>query len=150
MKSILGVAALMLVGWVFSTAPARAQFPDGPGKLIVQEACSVCHGTDVIASMRRSKAEWTETVQDMVSRGAPLVEGERELVIEYLAANFGPDKPLDKGAMNGKKSPVVPAVVNAANASPSWHDFSRAGENAPSQRFQPLRAAPQGLKPHAN
>jgi hypothetical protein len=97
MKTLIRGAAIFLALWVMGSVPARAQgFPDGPGKQIVQEACSVCHDTEVIASMRRSKAEWTETVQDMVSRGAPLKEGEREVVIEYLAANFGPDKSNDK------------------------------------------------------
>lgn len=83
---VLAAAALL--------APlGRAQaLPDGPGKLIVQEACSVCHGTEMVTSKRRSRAEWQETVQDMMSRGAPLLEDEAEIVIDYLAKNFGPDK----------------------------------------------------------
>lgn len=110
MKSYAGIGALILAGWVIGGVPARAQFPDGPGKAIVQEACSVCHGTDLITSTRRTKAEWTNTVEDMVSRGAPLVEGEREVVIEYLAANFGPDKPVAKAERRERK----PAVAASA------------------------------------
>ena len=97
MKFVLRACAIFLGVGLFYAAPAGAQgFPDGPGKAIVQEACSVCHETELITNARRSKAEWTETVQDMVSRGAPLKEGEREIVIEYLAANFGPDKAENK------------------------------------------------------
>ena len=111
MKSYAWIAAILLAGWVLGGSPARAQgFPDGPGKQVVQEACSVCHGTEVITSMRRSKAEWTETVEDMVSRGAPLMEGEREIVVEYLSRNFGPDKAADTGARDGKKSPQLNAM----------------------------------------
>lgn len=112
MKSFLRIAAIMLAGWAVASVPARAQgFPDGPGKQIVQEACSVCHETELITNARRSKAEWTETVEDMVSRGAPLLEGEREIVIEYLSKNFGPDKAPDKAARREKRSPTL----NAAN-----------------------------------
>jgi mono/diheme cytochrome c family protein len=107
MKSYLGLAAMMVAGWMTGGAAARAQgFPDGPGKAIVQEACTVCHGSDLIANARRSKSDWTDTVEDMVSRGAPLKEGEREIVIEYLAANFGPEKAEVRG--------VKPAVVASA------------------------------------
>jgi hypothetical protein len=93
MKFVLRTCVILTAVVLFYAGAARAQgFPDGPGKEIVQAACSVCHETELITNARRSKAEWTETVQDMVSRGAPLVEGEREIVIEYLAKNFGPDK----------------------------------------------------------
>lgn len=108
---------MVVAGWFVSGVAARAQgFPDGPGKAIVQEACSVCHETELITNARRSKADWTDTVQDMVSRGAPLKEGEREIVIEYLAANFGPEKAEAKpeARPRGKKAPQL----NAANVRP--------------------------------
>ncbi|MSO20060.1 MAG: hypothetical protein EXQ56_06270 [Acidobacteria bacterium] len=112
--TISGSMMILFFAGALFAPPGQAQgFPDGPGKQIVQEACSVCHDTEVIATMRRTKAEWTETVQDMVSRGAPLLEGEREMVIEYLSKYFGPDKPLDKGAQNEEKAPKL----NAANVS---------------------------------
>ena len=87
------VATLLFLGllavWI---CPARAQgFPDGPGKEVVQQACTACHESSMVTEARRSKADWKDTVEDMVARGAALMEGEREIVIEYLAKNFGPD-----------------------------------------------------------
>lgn len=89
------IAAFLLFGFSGpGILPAKAQgsLPDGPGKEIVQEACTVCHDSGMIAeAARRSSSDWKDTVEDMVSRGAPLLEGERETVIQYLAKNFGPD-----------------------------------------------------------
>lgn len=88
------LAAFLLHGlFAYGVRPASAQgaLPDGPGKEIIQEACSVCHAVSMITEMRRSIADWKDTVEDMVSRGAPLMEGERETIIQYLAKNFGPD-----------------------------------------------------------
>ena len=135
MKFMLRTGVILIAMVLFYAGPARAQgFPDGPGKEIVQAACSVCHETELITNARRSKAEWTETVQDMVSRGAPLVEGEREIVIEYLAANFGPEKAegkaedQDKDKAQRRRAPEPqqnpnrpdkkkPPVLNAENKS---------------------------------
>ena len=119
MKSYAGIVGVLLAGWALGGVAARAQgFPDGPGKAIVQEACSVCHETELITAARRSKAEWTETVEDMVSRGAPLKEGEREMVIEYLAKNFGPDKPAAQGVRNEQQLPVVASAKRQQDSAP--------------------------------
>jgi hypothetical protein len=121
MNLLVRPGAVVLVVFLFYAASARAQgFPDGPGKDIVQAACSVCHESELITNARRSKAEWTETVQDMVSRGAPLVEGEREIVIDYLSANFGPEKARLRRTPEPQPNPnrpdkKKPPVLNAEN-----------------------------------
>jgi hypothetical protein len=121
MKLLIHRSVLFVAVFLLYTAFGRAQgFPDGPGKDIVQAACSVCHETELITNARRSKAEWTETVQDMVSRGAPLVEGEREIVIEYLSANFGPEKARLRRTPEPQPNPnrpdkKKPPVLNAGN-----------------------------------
>ena len=80
-------------GFIFvgaATLKAQGPMPDGPGKEVIQEACTVCHELSMITETRRSPVDWGNTVDDMIGRGAPLMEGERALVLQYLAKNFGP------------------------------------------------------------
>ena len=72
-------------------ALAQGSLPDGPGKDALAASCTVCHGLNLITGTRRSLPQWEETVNDMVARGAPLLEGEREIVIQYLGKHFGPE-----------------------------------------------------------
>jgi len=54
----------------------------------MQERCSVCHSTDRITSAHKTAAEWTTTVERMVSNGAQLDPQEQQTLIGYLAANY--------------------------------------------------------------
>ena len=58
------------------------------GQSLMQERCSVCHSTSRITSAHKTAAEWTTTVQKMVSRGAQLNSQEQQTLLDYLAANF--------------------------------------------------------------
>ncbi|MBI2815541.1 MAG: hypothetical protein HYX72_01235 [Acidobacteria bacterium] len=68
------------------------KLPEGKGKDYVASVCQQCHGLEAITSSRRSLDEWRMVVNDMVSQGAPLQDDEVEIVSEYLAKNFGPEK----------------------------------------------------------
>lgn len=75
-----------------AAGPARAAPATGPearGRQILQEACTVCHELDFVYQSRRTRSEWEETVGDMMGRGALLLEGERELLLEFLARHYG-------------------------------------------------------------
>ena len=58
------------------------------GQSLMQERCSVCHSTSRITSAHKTAAEWTTTVQKMVSRGAQLNSQEQQTLIDYLSANY--------------------------------------------------------------
>src|SRR5206468_12230812 len=75
--------------------PARAQgaLPAGEGRDLLATACSQCHALNVIRSMREGAEGWKRHVYNMVTRGAQLNAREADLVIAYLAANFGPTTP---------------------------------------------------------
>ncbi len=75
--------------------PARAQgaLPPGEGRDQLATACSQCHPLNVIRSMREGPEGWRRHVYNMVTRGAQLNAREADLVIAYLAANFGPTTP---------------------------------------------------------
>jgi hypothetical protein len=58
------------------------------GQTLMQERCSVCHSTDRITSAHKTTAEWTTTVERMISHGAQLNAQEQQTLIDYLAAKY--------------------------------------------------------------
>ena len=75
-------------GAAFAQAPV--QLPPGEGRDIVAVACSQCHTPAIITYMRKSAAGWREHVYDMFVRGAQVTDTEMDVVVDYLATNFGP------------------------------------------------------------
>jgi cytochrome c5 len=67
--------------------------PDAQGRHVVQEACSVCHELELIYQSRRSSSEWEQLVNDMIGRGAALLDGEREQLLQFLAKYYAPEHP---------------------------------------------------------
>jgi competence protein ComEA len=79
--------------------PARAQdLPDGPGKEVLSRVCTQCHGLDQIIELKQTKAEWSALVDTMVQYGAVAKDEEFDVIIDYLAKNFG--KASDKVNVN--------------------------------------------------
>lgn len=65
--------------------------PDGPGKEIVLNTCTMCHDLNRIKLGRRSSEEWEETLISMLNEGAPLSDENFTIVHRYLSRNFGVD-----------------------------------------------------------
>jgi cytochrome c5 len=65
--------------------------PDGPGKQIVLNTCTMCHDLARIKLGRRSSEEWEETLVSMLNEGAPLSDNDFVVVQKYLAEHFGLD-----------------------------------------------------------
>ena len=88
------VLLLMLFG--LACAPAAdekdiARLPDGPGKELVGKICVSCHDSGNFRKARFTSEEWTDSVDDMVQRGASGTPAEIEAVVAYLTKNFGKD-----------------------------------------------------------
>jgi cytochrome c5 len=67
---------------------------EGEGKERVQAMCSMCHSLDyiVINSRFQDRTAWEKTVRKMVNvMGAPLTEEDVTVIVNYLAAHYGPD-----------------------------------------------------------
>jgi competence protein ComEA len=77
-----------------SSAPAGAteasSLPDGPGKQIIQKSCLVCHGVSNITGQHASESDWSNTVSDMIGKGADISDDDANTLVKYLAAHFGP------------------------------------------------------------
>jgi cytochrome c5 len=63
--------------------------PDGPGKEIVLNTCTMCHDLNRIKLGRRSSEEWEETLISMLNEGAPLSDDAFGIVHAYLSKNYG-------------------------------------------------------------
>ena len=62
--------------------------PDGPGKAILLNTCTMCHDLGRIKTARRSAEEWEETLNSMLNEGAPLSEAEFHTIHAYLSKNY--------------------------------------------------------------
>jgi competence protein ComEA len=61
-----------------------------PGKKLVEEICSFCHGLARLKGQAHTRDEWSNVIKGMVSEGAPVTDEEFSLILDYLAKNFGP------------------------------------------------------------
>jgi mono/diheme cytochrome c family protein len=115
-KSLAGtpaaVALLALAASSLSVAQAQkpasvtADLPAGPMQSKATTACLECHEARIILQQRLSKAAWTKEVDKMTKWGAVVDPADRDALIDYLSANFSPDKPAYEpprtSAKNGK------------------------------------------------
>ena len=64
--------------------------PEGKGKEVVEEHCTVCHGTANFTGSRFSRQDWEFVVNDMIDRGALIDEDDAKIIVDYLTEQFGP------------------------------------------------------------
>ena len=90
------IAVLLVMGAAIAAPQKRSreepELPAGKGLAVIQEACVQCHDFRVIAAQRKTPGAWRRTVNEMIWKGAPLMENEAELVVQYLAASFAATK----------------------------------------------------------
>lgn len=72
---------------------ATADLPPGPMQVKATVACLECHEARIILQQRLTKAAWTKEVDKMTKWGALVDPSDREALVDYLSANFSPDKP---------------------------------------------------------
>jgi competence ComEA-like helix-hairpin-helix protein len=72
-----------------ATASASV-LPGGNGKTALMSACTQCHGLNLITEKRQTREHWSTTVDQMQERGAEVTDEQAGLIVDYLAAHFGP------------------------------------------------------------
>lgn len=70
-------------------AVVAGDLPPGPGRETLIRVCSDCHGVDLMEGQRRTRNQWREVVEDMVSRGANAADDDTKVIINYLATVLG-------------------------------------------------------------
>jgi hypothetical protein len=99
-RKVLAVLVLAGVGvstpWTSSqTASSKpsVDLPAGAMQAKATAACNECHEARIILQQRLSKATWAKEVDKMTRWGALVDANDRDALIDYLSANFGPDQP---------------------------------------------------------
>ena len=73
-----------------SSANGAVVLPDGDGKAIAEENCQACHKLTNLTKAHKSLDDWKDTVQTMIDRGANVPSDKVDILVQYLAKNFGP------------------------------------------------------------
>lgn len=63
------------------------------GRELFGLACVQCHGASHTTIQRKPEAGWRKTVYTMISRGAPVLPGEVDVLVGYLTSVYGPASP---------------------------------------------------------
>jgi len=96
-STVLAAVACVPPFWAQSAVPpspkATEDLPAGPIEAKATTACLECHEARIIVQQRLSRAAWTKEVDKMTKWGALVNPSDRDALIDYLSANFGPDQP---------------------------------------------------------
>jgi competence protein ComEA len=81
---------LPLAGWAIGADEKDIKaLPEGPGKDAVVKSCLECHGAANFRKARKEPGEWSDSVDDMIDRGAKVEASQVEVLVAYLVKNFG-------------------------------------------------------------
>lgn len=90
---------LALMTWAASVHADDAG--DSEARRLYEAACVQCHGLGPVEVTRDGRSGWEDTVQKMVVIGAQLNAAEMDIVVDFLARNYGPaaGDPMRTGAL---------------------------------------------------
>ena len=60
------------------------------GKSLLVGPCTQCHNLERSTSTSKTRDEWLATVDRMIGKGAAINAEEKEVLVEYLAEEYGP------------------------------------------------------------
>lgn len=83
-------------------------YPPGPGRDVMDRTCIVCHGVNFLPTLPQSRESWDSQIDFMTKEVAfaaggiedgpsmmpPMSDADRKILLDYLEANFGADKPI--------------------------------------------------------
>ena len=61
------------------------------GKGLVEDICSLCHEWQRVEEYGKTREQWVGTIKGMISEGAPVTDDEFNAIVDFLAANYGPE-----------------------------------------------------------
>ena len=107
-----------------AATPPSAQtadpFPDGAGKTVFLKICGNCHDPDKVVGPLKTRAEWSQVLDDMARFGAEGTDQEFTQIHEYLVAHFSPISINKATAKELAATLDIPATV--AEAIVSYRD----------------------------
>jgi competence ComEA-like helix-hairpin-helix protein len=128
---ILGVTLAVVV--TASAAPrseTRNQDPSSDkGAADVQRVCSNCHPITRVTASRRSRSQWEEVIETMITtRGARVTDEEFETIVGYLTRAYGRvnvnQAPAEElGEVLGISEKVAATIVTYRHDHGAFQDF---------------------------
>jgi len=117
--------------------PRPATGPD-PREATARRLCAVCHPFEYVIAIKRTRAQWEATVENMVGRGARGTNAELTEVIDYLAESHVLTPSAVRGGAGPADKPMVdPKASEAARPLYTKNCLACHGADA--------RGTPQGL-----
>jgi hypothetical protein len=96
MKRWLAVVAVGMAVLVAACGGGQATDPGGTqgtgtpeGQVLLDTRCTPCHSLSRVTNLRLSESQWRLVVTQMVQMGARLNSSEENIVVTYLAQNYG-------------------------------------------------------------
>lgn len=74
----------------FAPKPAAAHSSTEAGQATYRRVCLTCHDADIIEQQKLTPTGWTRSVEKMMRWGAAVGDADKQPLIDYLAARFGP------------------------------------------------------------
>ena len=86
----MGIKVFVVIVLLCGTAGAQS-LPDGPGKDVVSNVCSLCHdAATAVIGKQWTKTEWELKVTEMLQEEPDVTREERTAIVEYLSTFFKP------------------------------------------------------------
>lgn len=82
----VGIAVCSVLAW------SADDLPPGKMQAKVKASCTQCHTVANITKKTHNRAEWSKILDKMTGYGADVDDKDRDAIIDYLTANFGPGK----------------------------------------------------------
>jgi len=82
-------------GWLAAQTRGNASelvvnpLPPDQRQQLVTGRCIICHSLETIAQQRQTREEWAVILDRMITYGMPMLPGDREIILEYLATRLG-------------------------------------------------------------
>lgn len=67
----------------------KVELAAGPGANLVEGACAICHGLNLVTAVKRPGEQWRAIVNRMAQIGAPVDAESSKEIIAYLQKNYG-------------------------------------------------------------
>jgi len=74
----------------FAPQPVTSHGATESGEATYQRVCLACHEADIIQQQKLTPTGWTRSVEKMMRWGAAVSDAEKQPLVEYLAARYGP------------------------------------------------------------
>jgi cytochrome c1 len=83
-------ATLVLAGVATAESGPSQPVATDKGRRLVLDVCTSCHDLKRVKIQHLSREEWRGVIKGMISEGGPVTDEEMSMIVDYLAASFGP------------------------------------------------------------